>query len=131
MTMHLGYGAIGAIMASASAPDAQVRTVASTRVEASGHVRIVGEEPDRLLLSTGGMTFALSAKADGRLTLAVVGVSETLKADPAESSSGAQDRPTSGGREVVSLSVAGGENVTPGASEGDAAQLRVVIANYN
>jgi hypothetical protein len=131
MTTHFGFGAIGAIVASASAADAQDRTIASTRVEASGHVRVVDEEPDRLLISTGGMIFALSAHADGRVKLTVADASRSGRAPAARDASGAPDLLTSVGREVVSLSVGGGENVTPGSSEGGDVQVRVVIANYN
>ena len=133
MKMHWRFGTFGAVLASASGAEAQVGTVAATRVEASGQVRIVGDETDRLLISTGGLTFSLSMRDNGRLALAMAGASMPLaRQDPA----GTSDTNTSltgssPDRETVSLSVAEADPTAEGPSASGQDHLRLVIASFN
>ena len=131
--MHLGVVTFGAMLASAASAEAQGSTVASTRVEASGQVRIVGDEPDRLLIAAGGLTFSLSMRGNGQLALAMAGASFPLPPQDAAASPGPEVSLTGSAqdRETVSLSVAGGDLLKTGPATIRETQLRVVIASFN
>ena len=138
MKLHLECVATGAILVTGSSAHGQGVTIASSRVEASGEVRIVGDEADRLLISSGGLTFALSLRNDGQLSLAIAGASGAVRPDGASATTGAKLSlsGSADGREIVSLSVAGRNFHGNGlmASPRDHLRpdhLRVVIANFN
>jgi hypothetical protein len=137
MKLHLEFVATSAILVTGSSAHEQGVTIASSRVEASAEVRIVGDETDRLLISSGGLTFALSLRDDGQLTLAIAGASGAVRPDGASATTaaGLSLSGSADGREIVSLSVAGRDFPDDGRTanpqdhlRGD--HLRVVIANF-
>jgi hypothetical protein len=133
MKMHLELMATGAMLVTGSSAYDQAVTIASTRVEAGGEVRILGEEADRLLIFSGGTTFALSLRADGQLSLAIAGAFGAVGPGEAAGATGANLNLSGSaeGREIVSLSVAGGDLPDNGVTAPPGDHLRVVIANFN
>jgi hypothetical protein len=132
--MHITFRTCVVAAAAAAATEpltAQTVTVASTRIEAAGGVRILADSATDRLPAGGGVTFAVSSKADGSVAVSMSGFVRQRRPalDGLQLTSDVHSQVLTGttlSSETVSVSV---ESAQAGAAGADT--VSVILAQFN
>jgi hypothetical protein len=135
--MHLTLRTCVAAAAAAASTEpvaAQTVTGASTRIEMVGGVRILEDPAGERLLAEGGLTFAVSSKADGSVSVSMPGFvrQSTSSSDGSALTSEIYSQVLTGttlSSETISVSVESGQPAegAPNVADG----VSVILAQFN